>query len=567
MGHYDTSGNWVEDQNQSVAAPAPATMPVQNAVSLPPPAYSPEAVSQSAPMPAGAPQPVTQNLAPPQPPPAYLQDLQPGNASVNDPRLAALATAATQPAPKLPSMYLSSPGSPGGLTRVGMVANKALPAAAEGDLAAADAAARGVEAEGKGQGLAADAYADALGREEDMKPWEETLAQRKEKAKQDLFTRRMEIAEEEKGDRIDPRRMFHGEGKTWNRVLSALWVGLSGAPALDAIGRMIDDDVKAQHSELGAKKQSRNSELGAMASEVDRWGDAQAAQDKIKGDMWLSVAKQADMYAKSAANDKAKANAEAMRDQALANYNRTAVQMAEYLGSRVAYTPPSGGGVRINPARVAMAVEGGMDPKALEESVKSLQATGIDKATATAIALGYGPKESAETRKTRLEGQNKGGIDPITQQTTTVAKMYAEKGIPEAESALERLEALLSKHAGGELPGVGPVKGMLGESAWTSWLLSDEGKQMQQELQKNLNTYMKATGGAAITASELPRLMMGLVGPGFTSDGVRQGMAGLRQNLDGTKKSILAGVMPEAARLYETRRTGAAPGTRFDFQR
>lgn len=156
-----------------------------------------------------------------------------------------------------------------------------------------------------------------------------------------------------------------------------------------------------------------------------------------------------------------------------------------------------------------------------------------------------------------------------TEQTDKAVTKFSDtiqkEGIPELETAIAGAEGALGRYKKGEVPGVGRVAG-----AVPSALLSDEGNDVRQSIASVRNIVLNARSGAAVTDSELRRLVEELgTGLGQSEDALRRGLAKVRARLDVIKTNAAAGVSDDVLNTYRDRggmdiRRGNAPASNID---
>lgn len=491
------------------------------------------------------------------------------------------------------NMFDYSPGSPGGFTAVGKAAAKLMPRAIGHDLDAANATAKGIEAESRGNERGGDEINSTLGDIGDREPWAEHLADQKEKAKQAFLQRRGEIAEEEKGDVIDVDRIFKGDHGTAKRVMSVIGMALGGYlqgynglqqnPFEKTMNTLIERDIEEQRSGLHAKKKSRETQLGTLGGEIDRWGDQQAAEEKIRADMWFATAKRLDIIAMQAQGEKQKQNAIAFRDQALANAANANLKFAEFMSSRMAYTPPSGGGKRPSVQYMKWLKDHGYSPEAMAENAAQWKKLGASTNDAFAVEATAAPGETKDERIKRMEAEAK-GADANTKQMENITKLRAQHNLPEAQQQILRLKDIIKNTPKGkDPPGLGKFTMFLTSESGKDVIppavraaarmsLSPEEVQNSQFVTDAYNTMKRIQTGLASPTQEAATLAYT-----YLANGGRTGLENFIRMYEGAinaqEANIYASANPSAQAKHKaqeaeekyTRAIQSATNNRFDF--
>ena len=143
-------------------------------------------------------------------------------------------------------------------------------------------------------------------------------------------------------------------------------------------------------------------------------------------------------------------------------------------------------------------------------------------------------EQTAEERKTtrqesataKAEHEREQRYDRITKDLQPVGKGLA---------GIESVEAII-KNAGGAVPGAGFL-----EQHVPTFLLSDQSKDMRQQLQNLKNAYINANAGTAVSASEDERIKAALTGSGTVGEvlnGIKLLKKAFRQTYETRTKSI-----------------------------
>jgi len=459
-------------------------------------------------------------------------------------------------------LTVRTPGSRGGITAIGKVGQQTLPAQAaaqrEGEEAKAgamnDAANRGYQT--------AAAMSMAQDREEEFQRRAEEERAIQNQARDRYYQQIAADAEQTKTEKVDPNRIFTGENGSTNRMLAIIGGALGGYvqartgrnPFMESMNATIERDIAAQKSEIESARDSRKAKQSALWGDVEKYGSNEAALMKRRADMWDAVAQQARGFETLAKSDLMRGDAQAMAADAEGHAQEWRLKTAEWMAAHT--VAPSGGGVRLNPAALREFYAKNGNPQALKERYEAGIKMGLSSADAASAAF-----EGANITNSQRDDQFKAGLEGgsgkgINEQTQALSKAEMAAELPKAEAKLTRLKALVDKF-GDDLPGVGPIKMKLGKDWKTSWLLSDEGKQVQQEIIGAVNAHFKATGGSVITESEAPRFFMEIFGPDMDPKGVKQWIEKAEQEQQATKATIRAGASPAAAAEYDRRKQAA----------
>lgn len=158
--------------------------------------------------------------------------------------------------------------------------------------------------------------------------------------------------------------------------------------------------------------------------------------------------------------------------------------------------------------------------------------------------LGGVQKQTAETEKIRAEaaGVGKKETDAGAQH---ISDKTDEAKIPQALSAIDGYEKMLTKANGSAPAGLGPVTKHLPEA-----LLSDEGQRNRRVLQSTVITVAQAKG--RLNESEKDLVQQAELGNASEAS-MQAFLVNAREELRERQKNIRAGATPEAVRAYESR--------------
>jgi hypothetical protein len=460
-----------------------------------------------------------------------------------------------------PSPLVRTPGSPGGLDKLGKKAEVEYPIQEQATEAAARMRASGVASKGYGEQQVADTMREGLAARERMLA-QQDRAQRDYIAAVDRYRDRLEAdAAAQAKEAIDPQRLFHGENGTWNRVVSIIGMGLGGFvqakrggenPFAAIMNRRLDEDLAAQKFEYESKAKSRSLNQQSFKLDIDKYGSIEAALAKRKADMWDGVAKEADMYRIGAGSEQIKTEAAAMVADSVAQASAYRMKAAEYIAKHT--QAASGGGTSVNPAYLAE-----MERKypgfqiAFSERVEKLKKGGIPTAQAQQAALA-GDWMTDDMRKESLKQQgelaSKQGKE-TKEGAAEIGKREVAANIPVKEQALIRLKEILATREPGEQdpPGIGMFK-----QYFPSIMLSEQGRINRQEVKRAINNYIHDTTGAAMGPAESVRLEEAFLGAIHNGAGLEQTLQAMQADVRATRAAIRGGFNPQTVQQYEQQR-------------
>jgi hypothetical protein len=150
------------------------------------------------------------------------------------------------------------------------------------------------------------------------------------------------------------------------------------------------------------------------------------------------------------------------------------------------------------------------------------------------------------------------GKDKLDEQTGKLAGQMLSAKIPEREAAGRR--ALSSLDAGATLTNTNPISNSFAQSFPLVYkvLAGDAAAASQQDFASAKNQILHELSGAAVSASEMERLQIGLENAGTPEDR-RRALSNALESLQQAKATILAGASPRAAAEYQRRQSAAAP--------
>lgn len=178
-----------------------------------------------------------------------------------------------------------------------------------------------------------------------------------------------------------------------------------------------------------------------------------------------------------------------------------------------------------------------------DQPTKNLYQAAIDKMSGK---FEQGLQQQNQDIKVNQQGiQNQ---QKINDQVTGFSNNLQKTNIPQMESALKDLEDQMARYPKGQLPGVGTIQGVLPLPA-----LDANGQRVRQDAETLRNITLHKMNGARITNPEIARnqLQMGLGGL-MNEDRFRQGVAGIRTELENEKRNAQAGVSDDVLKQYET---------------
>lgn len=325
-------------------------------------------------------------------------------------------------------LTIRTPGSPGGIDKLGRMGLEEFPEQIDAASEAARLRASGTNALAQGS----EDVADAISNAKVDAAVAEMQAREAEKKKSEAFDRAMAQlqadADARAAEKIDPDRIFGGAGGVFNRILSVIGMTLGGmastaygAPNVfqQAMNDVINRDIEAQRYAINSRNAGRDQRLQSFKLDIDKFGSEEAAALKRKAEMWDAVARQVEGI-------KEKAKSQAMRNEADAQLQTARGQASEMRMKAAAYivqhtVAPTGGGSRINPAVLARFAQTPGWAAAYAERVKDLVSAGIPKAQAQQIALAGGSMTRAQQEK---------ATEQLKASDQLYVPMFNENGIP-----------------------------------------------------------------------------------------------------------------------------------------
>lgn len=166
-------------------------------------------------------------------------------------------------------------------------------------------------------------------------------------------------------------------------------------------------------------------------------------------------------------------------------------------------------------------------------------------------------RKEAETQSTIEKNQGE-GAGKLDEQTGKISSQMLSAKIPEREAAGKR--ALSSLDAGATLTNTNPISNSFAQSFPLVYkvIAGDKAAASQQDFASAKNQILHELSGAAVSASEMERLQIGLENAGTPEDR-RRALSNALEALQQAKATILAGASPQAAAEYQRRQSSAAP--------
>lgn len=329
---------------------------------------------------------------------------------------------------------------------------------------------------------------------------------------------------------IDPDGFYHSRG-VGGTIASAIAIGLGGLSSavqggpnvvLDMINQEIERDLQAQQQRIDSAFRRADAEGTLYDMTRQEYADRGSAFEAARALALENVAAQVAEREAALGSEEARHNAEVMaaqlRDAAAAS--RAEAERAEIewqLRMRLLDARARERAAAAQRAEHRAAAVGGPAAPSYEEPTTAR----LDAANRL-IDSGSTPERAAEAV----------GIDP---SLIGGAPRFAELsgGTEAAEdarlsAALDRLEALVpSRESGEDVPGVGMT------GAFPAFMLTDEGRRLREEAENVIDLLGRSRTGANMPESELATYRRLLLGAAETDEGLRAGIARLRDMIAG----------------------------------
>lgn len=329
---------------------------------------------------------------------------------------------------------------------------------------------------------------------------------------------------------IDPDGFYHSRG-VGGTIASAIAIGLGGLSSavqggpnvvLDMINQEIERDLQAQQQRIDSAFRRADAEGTLYDMTRQEYADRGSAFEAARALALENVAAQVAEREAALGSEEARHNAEVMaaqlRDAAAASRaeaERTEIEWQLRMRLLDARARERAAAAQ-RAERRAAAVGGPAAPSYEEPTTARLDAAN------RLIDSGSTPERAAEAV----------GIDP---SLIGGAPRFAELsgGTEAAEdarlsAALDRLEALVpSRESGADIPGVGMT------GALPAFMLSDEGRRLREEAENVIDLLGRGRTGANMPPSELATYRRLLLGSAETDEGLRAGIARLRDMIAG----------------------------------
>lgn len=167
-------------------------------------------------------------------------------------------------------------------------------------------------------------------------------------------------------------------------------------------------------------------------------------------------------------------------------------------------------------------------------------------------------RDSLANVQAQREQQNQFQVD---KQAVQLGTQLEHSGIPQADQTLNTIEGIIAKYPKGQLPGYGPVQGLLPMSA-----LNEDGQQLRQAVAQLANINLKQRSGAAVTQQEYQRFRQELGTSAFLpEDRIRQGITQMRGLVESQKQNYAAAAPEGAIQTYE--QNGGMPLSQYRHPR
>jgi hypothetical protein len=343
---------------------------------------------------------------------------------------------------------------------------------------------------------------------------------------------------------VDPNRFWSNMG-TGQRIAVQLGWALSGSfSGHDSVGPMIqaaiDRDIAAQRFAAETKLKKFDAQKSAYGMLLDKYQSVDAATNLMRASMLDAVAAQTRQMGAQQKNVDAQNKAEAMAAQ-------FGEQARDYVLKGLQYVQASG------PSERYMVMRGGV-PVAMSKAEYLAYQDKRDAATDTAA------EKAMDRDLKREEVRDKRG-DQVGQETRFIAEKMQGADVPGALAAAEEARRTIAANTPGYAERAlraAAGKSEIGQKAANVVGGTDKGvtaAERQQALATFRNRAMKVIAGN-VTESEERRIEAGLSGTGSPEEQMN-GIKQAEQAIEAIQKNIMAGVSPEAQRIYSQRRDAA----------
>lgn len=346
---------------------------------------------------------------------------------------------------------------------------------------------------------------------------------------------------------VDPDGFYHSRG-VGGTIASAIAIGLgglssavSGGPnvVLQMINDEIERDLDAQRQRIDSAFRRADAEGTLYDMTRQEYADRGAALDAARALALEAAAQQVAEAEASLGSAEARHNAEVMAAQlrdaaAAAAAEAQRAEMEWQLRMQLLEARARERMAAAQRAEARLAGAGGPAP--------------IDPVTGEELNVynrlidsGMAPEDAAASS----------GVDPRVVGAASATRFAEASSGPDAardaelSAALDRLEAALPGDPNADIPGVG----MTGERVipnWAAFLLSDEGRTVRAEARNVVDLLGRSRTGANMPPSELEAFRAILMGEGETDEGLREGIARLRDMVGGRTRRTREGRTADA---------------------
>jgi hypothetical protein len=471
-------------------------------------------------------------------------------------------------------LTVTRPGSPGGLTPMGKVGRQELPIQLQAQQEARGHEVQALREQSAGQQRMADAAQAGLDEEKRLAKQLQHTQEYRSIAIDRLRAQLEADAQAEMGETINPHQFFEGDKGVAKSFLAVLGMGLGGLAAGNTfapiMNRLIDQNLEAQKQGITSRAKGRNTRQTALQLDIDKYGSEEAGLWKRKADAWDLAAKQANIWQTTAASKETAERAAAIASTAVDEASKARMQAAAWMFQNT--IQPTGPSTAMNPAAVAEYLAKGGDPKLLADNTERFKKMGLGS-LAGPLAL-LAPQLSPEMRDELFKAglKEQGGGD-VNTQTHQLSQGMAQAGIPEAQSKIERLRAVLASAPRGEMPeGLGLGRRMVdkvpGLKQVAGLTQGDAATVNRNTVTELVDAYRLANTGVAFKPEELEAAVNQFLGENSSPAALQAKLDSMQRNLALKRSNVMGGASPAAQRAYEQRRQsalggGAGGGIRF----